>query len=150
MGRSLRIAIADDEAVLLSYLRKILTGLGHLIVSEARTGKELVEQCRVLVPDLVVSDITMPDLDGCDAAHSINREQRTPFIFVSARLDLDTIGSTEEGECAESDYVVARLAKPIKAVELEAVINRFLRSLDQESDSPSEPRRDIEDQGRET
>lgn len=64
MAHSLRVAIADDDPLLLFHLRKSLTRFGHEVVSRAATGQELIDQCRAHRPDLIVSDITMPDLDG--------------------------------------------------------------------------------------
>ncbi len=122
MRHTLRVAIADDDPLLLSHLRKSLTRFGHDVVSQATTGRELIDQCQVHRPDLVVSDITMPELDGLEAARIINRTRRTPVIFVSAGLDQNALG------CAETDYIVACMAKPMKAVELEAAVSRFLHS----------------------
>ena len=68
MSRALRIAVADDEPDMRDYFRTILPRLGHEVVAVAETGRELVEQCRATRPDLVITDIKMPDMDGIDAA----------------------------------------------------------------------------------
>jgi response regulator NasT len=74
MIRALRIAVADDESDVRDDFRRILPRLGHQVVAVARTGRELVEQCRATRPDLVISDIKMPDLDGIEAAVAIGRD----------------------------------------------------------------------------
>jgi response regulator NasT len=107
----MRIAIADDDELLRVYLRKVLTRMGHEVVAQAETGQELVEQCRAVRPDLVVSDVTMPVLDGEEAARRINHERRTPVIFVTAHAE----------PCAD-DYVVACLDKPMKPAVLQAAL----------------------------
>jgi CheY-like chemotaxis protein len=110
----MRIAIADDDELLLSYLRKLLTRLGHDVVAQAGTGEELVEQCRAVHPDLVVSDVRMPGLDGFEACRRLNAERRTPVIFVSAQL--------APGTSERADYVVAWVDKPMKPAVLQAAL----------------------------
>src|ERR1700751_469959 len=95
MNRSLRIAVADDEPRMRDYFQKILSRLGHQVVAAAKTGWELVERCRALNPDLVITDINMPALDGIDAAMEIYREQAIPVILVSACHDPQLIQRAE-------------------------------------------------------
>ena len=65
------------------YFRKILPRLGHQVVAAAQDGRELVEQCRATKPDLVITDIKMPDMDGIDAAAASTRKR--PFPSSSSR-----------------------------------------------------------------
>ncbi|HRX78261.1 MAG TPA: response regulator, partial [Pirellulaceae bacterium] len=71
MESRLRIAVADDEPDMQEYFEKILPRLGHEVVSIAETGRQLVEHCETLNPDLVITDIKMPDMDGIEAATAI-------------------------------------------------------------------------------
>jgi response regulator NasT len=112
MNTSLRIAVADDEADMREYFEKILPRLGHQVISVAETGRELVEHCRALKPDLVITDIRMPQMDGIEAAQIIYRENPIPFILVSAYHDQDLI------DRAEADHVMAYLIKPIEQKDL--------------------------------
>src|SRR5207244_6800571 len=84
MNPSLRIAVADDEPDMRDYFKKSLPRLGHQVVAVAQTGRELVELCRATTPDLVITDIRMPELDGIDAAAQLYRERPIPVILVSA------------------------------------------------------------------
>lgn len=117
MSTSLRIAIADDEARLRDFLCTCLERLGHQVVSAATTGKELVDQCRSLQPDLVISDIKMPDMDGIDAAASIYRDQPLPIILISAYHDPELIAR------ATREHILAYLIKPIKDTDLVPAIS---------------------------
>src|SRR5688572_4370810 len=63
MTTPLRIAIADDEPDLREYLQETLTDLGYQVVAVAATGQELVDLCRTTNPDLVITDIKMPEMD---------------------------------------------------------------------------------------
>ena len=82
--------------------------------ASARTGRELVEQCGQLKPDLVISDIKMPDMDGIEAAGEIYRTAAVPVILVSAHHEQELI------DRAMADHVMAYLVKPIKQAHLAA------------------------------
>jgi AmiR/NasT family two-component response regulator len=125
MSHSLRIAIADDEPDMQEYFRTILPRLGHEVIAVAGTGRDLVEQCRVAKPDLVITDIRMPDMDGIDAAALIYKSSAVPVILVSAHHDPATIRR------AEADFVMAFLVKPIKQADLEPAIAIAIRRFDQ-------------------
>lgn len=116
MSDSLRIAIAEDEARMRDYLWGSLERLGHVVVSAARTGCELVQQCRALQPDLIISDIKMPDMDGIEAVAEIARTRAIPVILVSAFHDEDLI------ERASRIHVLAYLVKPVKESDLAPAI----------------------------
>jgi len=116
MSAALRIAVADDEPFLRTYFQDVLPDMGHQVVGAAATGKELVTLCRATHPDLVISDIRMPDMDGIDAAAEISKERPTPIILVSAFHDQEYI------ERAEQTHILAYLIKPVERAQLEAAI----------------------------
>jgi two-component system, response regulator PdtaR len=116
MNANLRIAIADDEPDMRDYFQDILPRLGHKVVAIAQNGRELVALCRTAEPDLVITDIKMPEQDGIDAANQIYRERPIPVILVSAHHDTALI------ERAELDHVMGYLVKPIKQSDLVPVI----------------------------
>ena len=116
MSQSLRVVVGDDEPDMRDYFQKALPRLGHQVVGAARDGRELVEMCRALQPDLVVTDIKMPDMDGIDAAAQLYRERPVPVILVSAYHDAGLIAR------AEADHILGYLVKPIKQTDLGPVI----------------------------
>ena len=125
MNRSLQIAVADDEPDMQDYFRTILPQLGHKVVAVAGTGRELVERCRATHPDLVITDIKMPDIDGIEAAAQIYRDGPMPVILVSAYHDAEFIRRAEE------DHILAYLVKPIKQSDLEPAIAIAIRRFEQ-------------------
>jgi response regulator NasT len=115
IGR-LRIAFADDEPDTREFFRVVLNRLGHETVAEASTGRQLVELCRETKPDLIVTDIKMPDMDGIEAAEFAARDHEVPVILVSAHHDAELIVR------AGTDHIMAYLTKPVKEADLETAI----------------------------
>lgn len=87
--------------------------------------RELLELCQSTRPDLVITDIRMPDMDGIQASVQIARQQPLPVILVSAHHDADDIHR------AEADHILAYLVKPIKQTDLEPAIAIALRRFEQ-------------------
>jgi response regulator NasT len=125
MNRSLRIVVADDEPDMQDYFRTILPRLGHTVVAVASTGSELLDHCAASDPDLVITDIKMPDMDGIDAAVQLYRRAPIPVILVSAYHDPELI------ERAEANHIMAYLVKPIKQSDLQPAIAIAVRRFEQ-------------------
>ena len=125
MTRALRIAVADDEPDMREYFQTILPRLGHTVIVVAENGRDLLEKCKADRPDLVITDVKMPDMDGIDAAIQLYRDGPTPVILVSAFHDPDLIRR------AESDHILAFLVKPIKQADLEPAIAIAMRRFEQ-------------------
>jgi response regulator NasT len=135
MNRALRIAVAEDEPLTQKYLQETLTLLGHQVLCLVGTGRELVDQCKALRPDLVITDIRLPGMDGLDAAQEIYTDEPLPIIVISAFHDPELIAR------AERNHVIAYLVKPIKQQDLEPAIaiamTRFgeFKAMRQEADN---------------
>ncbi len=121
MNKSLRITVADDEPEMREYFESTLAVLGHQVVAAATSGRELIELCQATKPDLVITDIKMPDMDGLDAAHEIGSGMSIPCIIVSAHHDPEFIAR------AQDNQVLAYLVKPIKQADLETAIALAMR-----------------------
>jgi response regulator NasT len=117
----LKIAVADDEPDMRDFFQKVLSHLGHNVVAVAENGAELVELCRQTPPDLIITDIVMPEMDGLEAVREICRERPIPAILVSAHHDADYL------DRALREQVLAYLVKPIKRGDLEPAIALAIR-----------------------
>jgi response regulator NasT len=125
MSRSLKIAVADDELDMRDYFQQILPLLGHEVVAVAKDGAELVDLCAQVHPDLVITDIKMPDMDGIEAAARLSKNGPIPVILVSAYHDPDFVRRAAE------DHIMAYLVKPIKQSDLEPAIAIAVRRFGQ-------------------
>jgi two-component system, response regulator PdtaR len=125
MNRNLRIAVADDEPRMRDYYQEILPLLGHRVICAAQTGRELVRFCGETRPDLIVSDIKMPDLDGIDAIREIGRSEPIPAILVSAYHDPALIERTK------GEQILAYLVKPIKQADLAVAVGLAMQRFEE-------------------
>lgn len=82
-GRAnIRLLLADDHRMLREGLRRSLSELGFTVVGEARNGAEALDLAAALRPDVVLMDVTMPELDGVEATRQIKARQPEVRIMV--------------------------------------------------------------------
>jgi len=119
---SKRLLLVDDEPNLLRAVAACLKTEGYE-VNTARSGHEALMQLAESVPDLIISDIRMPGMDGYKLARQLRGSPRTalvPIIFLTAK---DETADRIEGFRAGID---AYLTKPFEPDELIAVVNGIL------------------------
>lgn len=126
----LRAILADDEAVILKGLRKLLDWgqLDTQIVGEACNGKEALELILEKKPDLAISDIAMPELDGLEMLKKINQSKSgTKVIFISGYQEFSYARK------AVTYGAVDYLLKPVEQKELEAAIQKAVGLIEEQS-----------------
>lgn len=112
-----RILISDDALFMRTALRNILSENGYEIVGEAENGSEAVELYRSLNPDVVLMDITMPEMDGIEALKAIRTEFPEAAIIMCTAMGQKALVIQAIGAGAR-DFIV----KPFEARRvLEAV-----------------------------
>ncbi|GER84682.1 MAG: response regulator transcription factor [Thermogemmatispora sp.] len=118
--RDITILIVDDEPRIRDLVRMNLE-LEHYHVLEASSGEEALEQLRENLPDLIVLDVMMPDMDGFETLRQIREVSTVPVIMLTVRQDEhDRIRGLDLGA---DDYI----AKPFSPRELLSRIRALLR-----------------------
>lgn len=88
-GATPRVVIADDQALVRTGFRMILTSGGIDVVGEAADGVEAVAAVRRLAPDVVLMDIRMPNMDGLDATRRVLEQSPGCRVLMLTTFDLD-------------------------------------------------------------
>ncbi|MBI5029992.1 MAG: response regulator [Chloroflexi bacterium] len=107
-----RVIIADDESVIRTDLREMLTSLGYLVVGDVGDGQSAVNLARELKPDVVIMDIKMPNMDGIEAARLLTQEKIAPVLLLTAYSQRDLVDRAKEAG------VVGYLVKPFREQEI--------------------------------
>ena len=115
---------ADDEPIVLQFYELAMRHLGHEIVGTATDGDALIEAAMQHRPDLILTDLRMPNKDGIDASVAISALRPTPVIIVSGYY------TDEAVERASEDHVMAFLVKPVKLDDLRASINLAVQNFE--------------------
>ncbi len=117
-----KILVVDDEPQIIRVMRQILAAHGFDIrtASEGEAGIELFHDWK---PDLVITDLQMPNVGGLELCRKIREFSETPIIVVSVKTDEKTI--VEALDAGADDYVI----KPFGTNELLARIRAALRRL---------------------
>ena len=118
-----KVLVVDDDAHIRDVVCFALRRAGFDSI-EAANGSEAIAVFRSAVPDLVILDVLMPELDGVDVCRAIREDSQAPIIFLSSKdAEVDRIVGLEVGG---DDYVT----KPFSPRELVARVRAQLRRID--------------------
>jgi two-component system response regulator AlgR len=127
----LKVLIVDDEPPARARMRQLLADcaprLALQVVGEAAGGRAALEEADRLQPDVVLLDISMPDMDGIEVARHLARSERPPAVVFVTAFDEHALRAFE---VQALDY----LLKPVRADRLAAALERVRRLV------PREPR----------
>lgn len=113
-----KVLIVDDTIFMRISIRKILEKNGYEVAGEAENGAEAIEKYRLLKPDIVTMDITMPDMDGIEALKQIIKSDPNAKIVMVTALG-------QESHVREAIMFGAKsfVVKPINAEHLVKTLN---------------------------
>ena len=123
LGRGERIILADDNSDMRGYVERLLREAGYEVLAVA-DGRAAVDAAQEALPDLILSDVMMPVLDGFGLIRALRTDDRTsevPIILLSARAGEEA--SIEGIAAGADDYLV----KPFSARELIARVEGAMR-----------------------
>lgn len=86
----MKILIADDHALFRDGLRSLLGTQGHQVIAEAKNGREAVELTKQLKPDIVLMDLSMPEMDGLTATRTLTADAPEAKIVILTASDDDS------------------------------------------------------------
>jgi two-component system LytT family response regulator len=119
----LRVIVADDERPARAFLAGLLAGFEDVdVIGEAANGAEAVELIERTVPDLVLLDLQMPEVDGLGVVRLIRRDKMPLIAFVTAYDEY----AVRAFQMNAVDY----LLKPVDPVRLRITINRAMERLE--------------------
>ncbi len=129
MVEEVRVALAEDEAIIRLDLRETLEEEGYTVVGDTGRGDEMLELVAATDPDVVILDIKMPGMDGIEVARRIARSHDAAVVILTAFSQRDLIGQAIEAGA------LAYLVKPfqrselVPAVEIARARHREMRAL---------------------
>ena len=120
---SIRVVIAEDEAIIRLDLKETLEEEGYQVIGESGRGDQALELIRELRPDLAILDVKMPGMDGLEVARQIDVEKICGVLILTA------FSQREMVEHARDAGALAYLVKPFQKSDLipaiEVAIGRF-------------------------
>lgn len=116
-----KIMVVDDAAFMRMMLKDILTKGGFEVVGEAENGLKAVEKYKELSPDLVLMDITMPELDGIGAVKQIKALDPAAKIIMCSAMGQQAM-VLESIQAGAKDFIV----KPFQADRIIEAVTKIV------------------------
>jgi len=118
---TLRVLLVDDQEDILHVMHLILERRGNFQIETASSGSQALEKAASFAPHVVISDLSMPEMDGCEFMSQLRcKPSRTPFKSIA----LSGYGSTYQ-EAAKDAGFDSHLVKPVDFDELFEVIDQL-------------------------
>ncbi|MDR1692647.1 MAG: response regulator [Oscillospiraceae bacterium] len=116
-----KILIVDDAAFMRMMIKDVLTKNGFEVVGEAENGKVAIERYNELRPDLVIMDITMPEMNGIDALKGIKALNKDAKVVMCSAMGQQAM-VIEAIQAGAKDFIV----KPFQADRVCEAVRKVL------------------------
>lgn len=117
-----KVLVVDDAAFMCLTIKQMLERNGHTMIGQASTGVEAIKQFTELKPELILMDITMPEMNGVEALERIKAiDPKAKIIICSALAQKEMIAKSIE--LGVEDFIV----KPFKEERLIQAIDKVMR-----------------------
>ncbi len=115
------ILIVDDAAFMRMMIKDVLTKNGYIVLGEAENGAKAIEKFKELTPDLVIMDITMPEVDGIEAVKEIKKIDAAAKIVMCSAMGQQAM-VIESIQAGAKDFIV----KPFQADRVIEAVKKVL------------------------
>ena len=117
-----KILLVDDAAFIRMMIKDILVKNGFTVCGEGQDGVEAIEKFKALMPDLVIMDITMPNMDGLTALKTIKKEYPQAKVVMCSAMGQESyvVDAIKSGA---SDFIV----KPFQADRIVSTVTKVLK-----------------------
>jgi len=119
MGKT--VLIVDDAAFMRMMIKDILTKNGYEVIGEAENGARAIEKYKELIPDLVIMDITMPEVDGIQAVKEIRKVNSDSKIIMCSAMGQQAM-VIESIQAGAKDFIV----KPFQAERVIEAVKKVI------------------------
>lgn len=117
---SFQILVVDDTKFMRKMLTDILKQYGHEVVGEAENGRQAVQKYEELQPDIVLMDITMPEMDGIEAMKEIRKLNPTAVVLICSAMSQQDLIS-DALKAGANGYVM----KPFKPNRVNEIVRKY-------------------------
>jgi signal transduction histidine kinase/DNA-binding response OmpR family regulator len=131
-GKQRKILVIDDKPVNRTFLVEALSNIGFSLL-EARNGREGLTKLRIFVPDLIITDLIMPEMDGFEMIKRIRESENKRIIIIASSA---SVSQADQAEAFKAGCDVF-LAKPVELGELFRFLAKYLHLQWIYEDSPS-------------
>lgn len=115
------ILLVDDAAFMRMMLKDILTKNGYEVIGEAENGQKAIDKYKELEPELVIMDITMPELDGITAVKEIKKVNPNATIVMCSAMGQQAM-VIEAIQSGAKDFIV----KPFQAERIIEAVKKVI------------------------
>jgi len=116
------VLIVDDTLFMRASIKQMLEANGHSVAGEASNGVEAIERFAAVKPDVILMDITMPDMDGLEALRRIKEIDKNAKVVMCTAMGQQAMVA-KAVELGAQQFIV----KPFQADRLLAAINSVMR-----------------------
>jgi two-component system chemotaxis response regulator CheY len=119
MGK--KVLIVDDAAFMRMMIRDILSKNGYEVVGEAENGARAIEKYKEFIPDLVIMDITMPEVDGIQAVKEVKKINADAKVIMCSAMGQQAM-VIESIQAGARDFIV----KPFQAERVIEAVKKVI------------------------
>lgn len=116
----MKVIVCDDETLARVRLVRMLQHLGHQVVAQAQDGLQAIEQVQQFLPDAILLDIRMPEMNGLQCAAKLSQLTTPPAIIFCTAFDQYAID-------AFKTHAIAYLLKPVSLDDLQQALDKATR-----------------------